>query len=660
MPSATSNMMKKKAPRRLIFICLIFWSFSICAQIRLSKLISDGMVLQRDTEVEIRGWSAPNEKVKIHFIDSVYNTSANENGEWNVTLSCLNPGGPYEMMIVASDTITLNDILIGDVWVCSGQSQMDINMKRVKPLYEDEIKNAGNKNIRYFEVPVVYNFNEPQKDLPSGRWESISQENILNVSAIAYFFSNELYKKYKVPVGIIRSSVGGSPAEAWLSEDAIKHFPELYSEAQKFKDSTLINQIHRDDKKRKDEWFKKLNNADRGYQNPDMPWYKPEVDISGWSVMKVPGYWADGESGEVNGVVWFRKDVDIPFSMAGKPGKLNLGRIVDADSVFINGVYVGSVSYQYPPRRYDIPENLLKEGNNTIVVRVISLRGRGGFVPDKPYELIVDGEKIDLNGIWHYRLGARMEHLQEQTFIRRKPTGLYNGMIAPLTNFNIKGVVWYQGESNTGRPEEYSKLFPALICDWREKWQIGDFPFLYVQLPNYLESYDYPVESNWALTREAQLHALSVPNTAMVVAIDLGEWNDIHPMNKKDVAKRLALAARKTAYNEKGIVASGPIYKSMAIKGGRIFITFSDIGTGLMIKDGNELKRFAISGEDKKFVWAKAKIKNNKVVVWNDKVKNPVAVRYAWANNPEGANLYNKEGLPASPFRTDNWKLSTE
>jgi sialate O-acetylesterase len=230
-------------------------------------------------------------------------------------------------------------------------------------------------------------------------------------------------------------------------------------------------------------------------------------------------------------------------------------------------------------------------------------------------------------------------------------------MIAPLTNYTIKGAIWYQGESNTGRPEEYSTLFPAMINNWREKWQLGDFPFLFVQLHNFMESYDYPTESNWALTREAQLNALRLPNTAMAVAIDLGEWNDIHPLNKKDVAKRLALAAQKTAYSEKGIVASGPIYKSMVIKGDSIILTFSDIGTGFMIKDGDELKGFAIAGEDRIFVWANTKIINNQVIVWNQKVKNPVAVRYAWANNPEGANLYNKEGLPASPFRTDNWIL---
>lgn len=274
---------------------------------------------------------------------------------------------------------------------------------------------------------------------------------------------------------------------------------------------------------------------------------------------------------------------------------------------------------------------------------------------DKPYELIVEDKKMDLTGEWRYQLGAKMEPLQGQTFVRWKPTGLFNGMISPLTDFAIKGVIWYQGESNTDRPLEYASLFPALIKCWRTEWAQGDFPFLYVQLANYMEQQEYPTESDWALTRESQLKALTLPNTAMAVAIDLGVWNDIHPLNKKDVAKRLALSAQKTAYNEKDVVASGPLYKSMKIKGDSIILFFSDIGSGLMVKGGGSLKEFAIAGKDKKFVWAKASIKNNNVVVWSGNVKNPVAVRYAWADNPEDSNLYNKEGLPTSPFRTDNW-----
>ena len=340
--------------------------------------------------------------------------------------------------------------------------------------------------------------------------------------------------------------------------------------------------------------------------------------------------------------------------MAGKSAKLILGRIVDADSAFINGQFVGTVSYQYPPRRYDIPTGLLKAGENTIVVRVISNIGKGGFVPDKQYAVVTKDTSINLTGEWKYRLGAEMPPLESQTFIRWKPTGLYNAMIAPLLNYKIKGVIWYQGESNAERPKEYLSLFSTMIKDWRTNWNEGDFPFLFVQLPNFMETKSEPSESNWALLREAQLKTLSLPNTGMVVAIDIGEWNDIHPLDKKDVGYRFALAAEKLAYGD-NIVYSGPIYKSMKIDGNKIILSFTHTGSGLIAKGDNKLKYFAIAGNNKKFVWANAKIENNKVVVWNDKVKNPVAVRYAWADNPDGANLYNKEGLPASPFRTDDF-----
>lgn len=648
------NLLPKNKGHCFISLFLILIANIVPAQVKLPKLISDGMVLQRDAKVKIWGWASDQEEITINFIDSVYQTSANETGKWEVELYGLKAGGPYSMEIIASNKITLHDILIGDVWVCSGQSQMDLTMNRVSPLYPDEIARAGNSRIRYFSVPTQYDFNARQEDLPNGKWESISRDNILNVSAIAYFFADKLYSVHNVPIGIIRSSLGGSPAQAWISEEAQMEFPEYYKELQQYKDTNLIKQIIKDDRQRINAWYTKLRHEDKGYEVPDKPWYDTEINTSDWSVMDVPGYWADGELGNINGVIWYRKDIEIPAALAGKEARLNLGRIVDSDSVFVNGVFVGSTGYLYPPRRYVVPENLLKEGMNTIVIRVISNEGRGGFVLDKPYELVCDDMKIDLKGAWRYRLGARMEPLQAQTFIRWKPAGLFNGMISPLLGFSIRGVLWYQGESNTWRHEEYRTLFPALINDWRNNWGQGDFPFLFAQLHNFMEPDDFPSESNWALTREAQTMALELPNTAMIVAIDLGEWNDIHPLNKKDVAARYALAAQKVAYHE-NIVASGPLFQSMKIVDNRVIITFSETGGGLVAKGGGELRYFAIAGSDKKFVWAKAGIENDKVVVWSEMVADPVAVRYAWADNPEGANLYNKEGLPASPFRTDDW-----
>jgi sialate O-acetylesterase len=297
---------------------------------------------------------------------------------------------------------------------------------------------------------------------------------------------------------------------------------------------------------------------------------------------------------------------------------------------------------------------ILKEGSNTIVIRVISNIGNGGFVKDKPYELISGSFKIDLMGEWNYKIGAIMPPLEPPTFIRWKPVGLYNAMVAPLLYFSIKGVAWYQGESNAVRPREYASLLSTLINDWREKWHKSDLPFLLVQLPNFMEAKNNPSESNWALLREAQLQALSLPYTGIAVTIDIGEWNDIHPLNKKDVGYRLSLVAQKVAYGE-SIIYSGPLYQSMKIIGNEVVITFSNNGNGLKAKGNGELTNFSIAGSDRNFYWAKAKIKGDQIIVWNKKVKNPVAVRYAWADNPEGANLYNSADLPASPFRTDNW-----
>ena len=341
--------------------------------------------------------------------------------------------------------------------------------------------------------------------------------------------------------------------------------------------------------------------------------------------------------------------------MAGKEAKVFLGRIVDADVLYINGKEVGNKTYQYPQRMYPVPAGLLKAGKNVFVVKVTNYSGKGGFVPDKPYCVFADTDTVDLKGYWQYKVGA--------VFVPRppsppginaqsQPTALFNAMVAPITNYRIKGILWYQGESNAGQPAEYADLLPALIKDWRNQFSYPDAPFIYAQLPNFMDVSYLPSESNWAVLRESQLKGLAVPKTAMTVNIDLGEWNDIHPDNKKDVGERMALAALKIAYGE-AVVYSGPLYQNNSIEGNIITISFSHVGSGLITDDGEELSEFAIAGDDKNFVWAQAKIEGDKVIVWSDEVTEPKYVRYAWADNPDNPNLYNREGLPASPFRTD-------
>jgi sialate O-acetylesterase len=621
------------------------------AQISLPKLISDGMVLQRDVKLTIWGWASSGEKVEIDFLNKKYSSVTDKNGNWSITIPKLKSGGPFDMVIKGKNEIVIKNILIGDVWVCGGQSNMQTNMERIRDLYESEVSSASNEKIRQFIVPQKYDFNQPRKDISGGNWISVSPSTIQNFSGVAYFFAKKLFERYGVPIGLINTAIGGTPAEAWVSEETLKNFPTHLEILNEFKNEKFVNEIISNNEKISREWISNLNKIDLGYASQRDDSLDFFENINNWGEINIPGFWDEQGVGKINGSVWFRKSFAVPKSMLGKELKLYLGRIVDSDSTFINSKFVGSVSYQYPPRKYKIPAGLLHEENNEIVVRVVNNIGRGGFIKDKPY-YITDGEqKLDLSGEWKYKVGAIVNPHPPTITVHYKPTGLYNGMVAPLFNYSIKGVIWYQGESNTGKAIEYQSLMPALINDWRSNWKNKNLPFLYVQLPNFMETNSEPVESQWAELRDAQLKTLSVPNTGMAVAIDLGEWNDIHPFNKKDVGERLALAAQKIAYGNKKIVHSGPIYKSMKINDNSVILSFENVGSGLMTKDGKELKYFAIAGEDGKYVWASAKIENNKVIVWNDEVKNPKFVRYAWANNPEGANLYNKEGLPASPFQ---------
>jgi sialate O-acetylesterase len=660
-------MIKPAASQMITSLIFILLSVCVYGNIRLPVLISDGMVLQRDCKINIWGWASPGEKVRVKFNNKTFNTVTGSEGNWEVNLPPMKAGGPYTMELKGNNSITVKNILIGDVWFCSGQSNMVLTMERVKEKYPDDIANADFPDIRNFFIPTASDVTSVHNDLPPGKWISASPENVLSFGAVAFFFARSIYNEYKVPIGIINSSVGGTPIEAWISEEGLKEFPQLVSRIESFKDTAFMNPVLRSLAKRAESGRVSTGNdrgndtgnswrIDRGMMGPK-PWYDPEYIPEGWHNFWLPGYLDDQGVKGLDGIIWFRKEINLPASITGKPAKLFMGRIVDADEVYVNGVLSGSITYQYPPRRYNLPAGLLKPGKNIIVVRVTNYTGKGGFVPDKPYWLVAGNDSIDLRGDWLYKVGQVFRPVTSESMPRtpvlvmqNEPTGLYNTMVAPVINYRIKGILWYQGESNTGRPQEYHRLLPALITDWRNKWQQGPLPFLYVQLANFMEVQYLPSESNWAELRFAQFTSLSVPNTAMTVTIDAGEWNDIHPLEKKIVGERLALAARKLAYGDENVVYSGPIYNSLTREGDRLIIEFDHSGNGLMAKGGGDLNYFAVAGADKKFVWADAKIENNHVIVWSDDIPDPVWVRYAWADNPEWANLYNMEGLPASPF----------
>jgi len=528
-------------------------------------------------------------------------------------------------------------------------------MISLKAKYPEDIATSENKFIRQFAVPRKHIFSRPMKDLSAASWVSADPNTVLRFTAAGYYFARNLYEKYKVPIGLINATLGGSRTESWMSVEALKPFPTLYEDALKFQDTTNIIKIEAEDKARIAAWNKRAKETDASYADPAGTWSKADYDDSAWEEMQIPSLWANSALGPINGVVWFRREFELPASFTTEGAKLPFGNIVEADSVFINGKFVGGRPSQYIPRNYDIPAGLLKPGKNSIAVRVVCPSGKGGFVPEKQYAIVAGNESIELAGKWKYKVGSTMESLVGPSFIQWKATGLYYGMITPLLPYTIKGVIWYQGESNISRAAQHLTLFPALINSWREKWNQGDFPFLFVQLPNFNEPQKEPSDGGWARFRETQTAALSLPNTGMAVAIDIGEWNDIHPLNKKDLGYRLSLAAQKVAYKEKHIVYSGPLYESMQKKGNKIIVSFKNTGSGLLAKGDKTLHYFAIAGADKKFVWANAEIQKDNVVVWSDSIVDPVAVRYAWADDPEGANLYNKEGLPASPFRTDNF-----
>jgi len=642
--------MKNSMAGFCFLLIVLFVPGNVFAQVKLPALIRDSMILQRDAKLNIWGWASAGEKISVKLNGKTYKATTDKDGKWLTVIAPQKTGGPYTMEIRGKNKIILRDLLIGDVWFCSGQSNMVHQMKLHDITYANDIANADYPAIRHFFIPTLTDLQGRRDDLPVSYWKPATPENVPEFSAVAYFFAQAIYDKYKVPIGLINASVGGTPVEAWTGEEGFKDFSAVLSTIQKNKDTAYVNGRNRAVP------VPGKEPADLGLTGSPA-WFDQAYVPKGWHTINVPGYWEDQGVRNLDGAVWYRKEIELPASFINVPAKLLLGRIVDADVVYINGKRVGNTTYQYPQRRYPLAAGVLKPGRNVIVVRVVNTAGKGGFVPDKPYAIITDKEQFDLRGEWLYKVGQVRLPVNFTgpggIFAQNQPTALFNAMVAPAVNYTIKGFLWYQGEANTGSPAAYTSYFSALINDWRKQWKQDTLPFLFVQLPGFMDMNYLPSESQWAALREAQLKTLAVPNTAMAVAIDLGEWNDIHPDNKKDVGLRLALAARKNVYGEQELVASGPVFRSQTVEGNKVVLHFGDTGSGLASQDGEPLNQFAIAGADKKFVWAKAKIEGDKVIVWSDEVANPMYVRYAWADNPDGANLSNKEGLPASPFRTD-------
>jgi len=624
------------------------------ADVSVADIFSDNMVLQRNLNVKIWGTAAPGEKLSVSFNGQKLKTKADKKGKWSVILKPMKAGGPLNMTISGKNEIILKNILIGDVWICSGQSNMQMKVSETNNA-KKEIKNANYSQIRLFTVPNQVS-NVPVDTMPNTSWKVCTPKTVKNFSAAGYYFGRDLQKEIDVPIGLIHTSWGATCVETWTSKEAIIKLPKYENFGERIDNYDVKNAAQK--------FINDLKKALGGFPEKevgmDEKWMLSNTDRSDWKTMKLPTLWENAGYNRLNGRVWFSFDFNLNADETGKDAQLHLGKIHDSDIAWLNGKKMGGMKWANDVERiYPVPTQILKAGKNNISIRVEDKYYKGGFASkaDKLF-LQVGQKKVPLSGDWKFKVDTVMPDFKP--FPNDVPSLLYNAMINPLIPYGIKGVIWYQGESNTSRSKEYEITFPNMINNWRTDWQQGDFPFIFVQLANFKKGKSTPHDDAWAELRETQTKTLSVKNTGMAVAIDIGDAYNIHPLNKQDVGKRLMLSALKVAYG-KDIVHSGPIYKSMQIEENKAILGFDHIGSGLLVKNKHGyINEFEVAGEDKKFYWAKAKLEGDKIVVWSNKVKKPVAVRFAWACNPAEFNLYNKEGLPASPFRTDNWEGITD
>jgi sialate O-acetylesterase len=621
----------------------------------LHGLFTDHMVLQRGVEAPIWGWTKPGETVTVRLAGKEAEARAGADGKWTVKIGPFAAGGPHTLTVIGPESATRKDVLIGDVWICSGQSNMEWPVEQADDA-KGEIARADHPKIRLYTVPKKISY-VPESQV-KGSWEVCSPQTVGDFSAVGYFFGRDLNRELDVPIGLIDSSWGGTIAEAWVSAESLRAMDD-FREA--------VDQIREYEADRENVEGVAAREVEAWYAKHDpgsaegKGWADPQLDLASWKAMEAPRKWEGAGLPDFDGVAWFRKEVDLPASWADKDLVFRLGPIDDRDTTWFNGTKVGGKDDFSQPREYKVPGRLTKPGRNVIAIRVLDTGGDGGFVGNPgQMTLSIAGDDqtspISLAGTWQYRVGTSLKDAGPvPPSVSNNPnvvTVLSNGMIAPLVPFAIKGAIWYQGESNVGRAKQYQTLLPTLIGDWRSRFGVGEFPFFIVQLANFLDRRDEPVDSAWAELREAQwLTTRKVPKSAIASAIDIGEAKDIHPRNKQEVGRRLALDALAIAYG-RDVEYSGPEFKSMGVQDGKVRLRFEHVGKGLEAQGDGPLKGFAIAGEDGKFVWADARIDGEAVVVSSPKVEKPRAVRYGWADNPEG-NLYNKDGLPATPFRAD-------
>ncbi|RYJ39448.1 Sialate O-acetylesterase [Flavobacterium anhuiense] len=637
--------------KSVIFILLLI-SVLANANVRMPLIFSDGMVLQRDKQIPIWGFADANETVEVHFNKQIKKTTADKNGKWTVNLNAEKAGGPFELVIIGKNKITIKNVLVGEVWICSGQSNMEFQVFKTMNS-EKEISSADYPMIRHFGV-VQDLSGTPKDDLKQGKWEVANKENVGNFTAVGYYFARKLYSELKIPIGIINTSWGGTNVETWTSREAFEksnEFKNMIADVP----SLNVDSISKLYARRMKERVEKIQGIPVSNDN-EKSFKELSFNDNSWDELNTPSLWENQPLGDLDGVVWMRKTITLSAEDIKNKATLSLAKIDDEDITYVNGIEVGRNTQWDARRIYQIPENVLKEGKNVIAVRIVDNSGGGGIYGEsQDLKLTIGSKIIPLDGKWKFRVIVVKTALSPNSY----PSLLYNAMVNPLVPYGIQGVLWYQGEANVWRAEEYKKSFPLMITDWRTKFNQGNFPFYFVQLSTFDEfGGNSQKGSRWAELREAQSETLKLPNTGMAVTTDIGNAKDIHPTNKQDIGLRLAAIAMNNIYGKKQVY-SGPTYKSQQIKGNQIILTFDNIGSGLSTPNNDELKGFEIAGSDKVFHSAKAIIKDNKIIVSSDKVQNPVAVHYGWADDDTAINLFNKEKFPASPFRTDNWEMIT-
>lgn len=651
--------------RKYLLLCLAFLSLEAVAKISLPQLFQSGMVLQRDKAIPVWGKADAGEMVTIRFNKKQYVTTAGLNGKWRIDLPKMKAGGPYTMTV---GDIVLTNILIGDVWLLSGQSNIDVTIERVYPQYTQEIDTYENPNVRLFRVQNETDTHGVRDDIKPTpiNWKPLNKQNAWLFSAVGYFLGKRMQEQTKVPQGIIVNSWGGTPIEAWISADSLQQdYPLLVKKTQLYQNDSYVKAQAQANMEADRQWQKLLNEQDPGIEQN---WTAPDFDDTDWqTVNQYATDWALSPKSKrpVIGTIWLRQHIQVDKAHAGKPARLLLGTLFDQDITYLNGKEIGHTYYQYPPRRYDIPEGMLREGDNVITVRFINKYGMAHFIPEKPYMLAFGDDRMSLNPLptdviplsenWQMHLGTEMPSCPSGDIsLQNLPTTLYNAVLHPLAPYALSGVVWYQGESNTGHPAPYADYLKKMVGCWRDLWHDQQMPFVIVQLANYdgrqqsgfprpITPQTEPMNSGWAQLREAQrIVAKADPKAELAVINDLGETVDIHPLRKKEVAERICIGFDRLVYHHK--VTLSPEVIAAVVKEGQVTLTLDQ-----PIQEGN-LYEFEVAGEDGIFHNVTAQGAKNTVLLDCASLSAPTAVRYAWKDNPLKANVRSLSGLPMSSF----------